>query len=119
MLTLTGPQQNILFSDTYYSGIHNESIYLTGYRTTVVAGTYTLKAVDSSKNTIFENELQFNGHNLSLISVYEDWWNKNTDSSVVTLHLSVKNSGNLPVYPFNITVSQGKNSVGAYLLPQP
>jgi hypothetical protein len=116
-LMLTGPQKNILFSDTYYSGIHNESIYLTGYRTTVVAGTYTLKAVDSSKNTIFENELQFNGHNLSLISVYEDWWNGNTGSSIVTFHLSVKNSGDLPVYPFNITVSQGKNSVGAYLIP--
>ncbi|MBE3120725.1 MAG: transglutaminase domain-containing protein [Thermoplasmata archaeon] len=116
-LMLTGPQQNILFSDTYYSGIHNESIYLAGYRTTVVAGTYSLKAVDSSKNTIFENELQFNGHNLSLISVYEDWWNGSTGSSAVTFHLSVKNSGDLPVYPFNITVSQGKNSVGAYLIP--
>jgi predicted transglutaminase-like cysteine proteinase len=116
-LMLIGPQKNILFSDTYYSGIHNESIYLTGYRTTVVAGIYTLKAVDSSKNTIFENELQFNGHNLSLISVYEDWWNGNAGSSVVTFHLSVKNSGDLPIYPFNITVSQGKNSVGAYLIP--
>jgi hypothetical protein len=116
-LTLTGPKQNILFSDTYYSGIHNESIFLTGYRTTVVAGTYTLKAVDSSKNTIYENELQFNGQNLSLISVYEDWWNGNIGSSAVTIHLSVKNSGDLPVYPFNITASQGKNSVGAYLIP--
>jgi Transglutaminase-like domain len=117
VLTLTGPQKNMLFSDTYYSGIHNESIYLSGYRTTVDSGTYMLKAVDSSKNTIFENELKFNGYNLSLISVYEDWWNGNTSSSIVTFHLSIKNSGDLPVYPFNITVSQGKNSVGAYLIP--
>ena len=116
-LMFTGPQKNILFSVKYYSGIHNESIYLAGYRTTVVAGAYTLKAVDSSKNTIFENELQFNGYNLSLISVYEDRWTGNTGSSAVTFHLSVKNSGDLPVYPFNITVSQGNNSVGAYLIP--
>jgi predicted transglutaminase-like cysteine proteinase len=116
-LMLTSPQKNILFSDTYYAGIHNESIYLTRYRTTVVAGAYTLKAVDSSKNTIYENKLQFNGHNLSLISVSEDWWNGNTGSSAVTFHLNVKNSGDLPVYPYNITVSQGKNSDGAFLIP--
>ena len=116
-LMLTGPQKNILSSVAYYSGIHNESIYLAGYRSTVVAGAYTLKAVDSSKNTIFENELRFNGYNLSLVSVYEDWWKGNTSSSAVTFHLSVKNSGDLPVYPFKITVSQGNNSVGAYLLP--
>ena len=116
-LSLTGPQKNLLFSDTYYYGIHNESIYLTEYRTTVVPGTYTLRVIDSSNNTIFENELHFNGHNLSLISVYEDWWNNNTDSSIIAFHLNVKNSGDLPVYPFNISVSQGKNSVNAYLLP--
>jgi predicted transglutaminase-like cysteine proteinase len=116
-LMLTGPQKNLLFSDTYHYGIHNESIYLARYRTTVDAGTYTLKAVDSSKNTIFENELQFNGYNLSLFSVYEDWWDNNTTSSIVAFHLSVKNSGDLPVYPFNISVSQGKNTVDAYLTP--
>jgi hypothetical protein len=116
-LVLAGPQKNLLFSDTYYYGIHNESIYLAGYRTSIVAGAYTLKVVDSSKNTIFENELHFNGYNLSLISVYEDWWNNNTVSSIVAFHLSVKNSGDLPVYPFNISVSQGENIGNAYLLP--
>jgi Transglutaminase-like domain len=116
-LMVTGPQKNLLFSDTYYYGIHNESIYLTGYRTTLAAGMYTVKAVDSSKRTIFENELQFKGHNLSLVSVYEDWWNNNTDSSIVTFHLSVRNSGDLPAYPFNISVSQEKKTVNAYLVP--
>lgn len=116
-LMLTGPQKNLLFSDTYYYGIHNESIYLTGYRTTIVAGKYTLKALDSSKHTIFENELQLKGHNLSISSIYEDWWNNNSDSSIVTFHLTVKNSGDLPAYPFNISVSQGNRTVNAYLLP--
>jgi hypothetical protein len=116
-LTLTGPQLNILFSDMYYSGVHNESIYLARYRTSVIPGTYTLKAVDASKNSIFENELQYSGHNLSVISVSEDRWTENPGSSAVTLHLSVRNSGNLPVYPFNITVSQWKTSVSAYLIP--
>jgi Transglutaminase-like domain len=116
-LMFTGPSKNLLFSDTYYYGIHNESIYLGEYRTTVAAGMYTLKAVDSSNNTIFKNELEFNGHNLSLVSVSEDWWDNNTSSSIVTFHLNVKNSGDLPAYPYNISVSQGKNIVDAYLVP--
>jgi hypothetical protein len=116
-LMLTDSQKNLLFSDTYYYGIHNESIYLSGYRTTVVPGTYTLKAIDSSEHMIFENDLHFNGYNLSLISVDEDWWNNNTDSSIVAFHLSVKNSGDLPVYPFDLSVSQGNNTVDAYLIP--
>ena len=116
-LMLTGPHNNLLFSDTYYYGIHNESVYLAEYRTTVNAGTYTLKAVDSSNNTIFENELKFNGHDLSLVSVSEDWWDTNNGSPIITFHLSVKNSGDLPAYPYNISVSQGKNTVNAYLLP--
>jgi predicted transglutaminase-like cysteine proteinase len=116
-LMLTGPHRNLLFSDTYYHGIHNESVYLGEYRTTVAAGVYTLKVVDSLNNSIFENELEFNGHNLSLVSVSEDWWDNNTSSSIVTFHLSVKNSGDLPAYPYNISVSQGENIVDAYLIP--
>ena len=116
-LMLTGPYKNLLFSDTYYYGIHNESVYLTKYRTTVDAGTYTLKAVDSSNSTIFENELKFNGHDLSLVSVSEDWWDNNNGSSIVTFHLIVKNSGDLPAYPCNILISQGENTVYGYLLP--
>jgi hypothetical protein len=38
VVTLSDPQHTILFSDTYYKGIHNESIYLSGYRTTVDPG---------------------------------------------------------------------------------
>jgi predicted transglutaminase-like cysteine proteinase len=116
-LILTGPQQTILFSDTYYKGIYNESICLSWYRTTAVAGTYLLKAVDSSKNTIFENELQFNGDNLSLISFSVDGWTGTTGSSVVALHLTIKNSGDLPAYPSTMTVLQGTSSIDSVLPP--
>lgn len=117
VVTLSDPQYTILFSDTYYKGIHNESIYLSGYRTTVDPGTYRLQAVDSSKNTIFENELQFNGANLSVLSFSFDMWTKEARSSIVAMHLSLKNSGDLPAYPFNITVHQGSSFVDALLLP--
>ncbi|DAC71829.1 MAG TPA: hypothetical protein DSN98_08405 [Thermoplasmata archaeon] len=116
-LTLIGPQKTALFSDTYYMGVHNESISLAGYRTANAAGMYTLKATDASKNTIYENELQFNGHDLSLSSLSEEKWTGDAGLSVIVFHLEVTNSGDLPAYPFNLTVLQGENQMHAFLLP--
>jgi predicted transglutaminase-like cysteine proteinase len=116
-LTLTGPQQTILFSDTYYKGIHNESIYVSGYRRTAAVGTYLFKAVDSSKNTIFENEIHFNGANLSLISLSIDGWTGTTGSLTVALNLTIKNSGDLPAYPSTMKVLQGTSTIDAILPP--
>ncbi|HER45573.1 MAG TPA: hypothetical protein ENO12_02015 [Thermoplasmatales archaeon] len=117
VVTLADPQQTLLFSDTYYSGVHNESMYLSNYRTSVAPGTYRLQVVDASKNTIFENELRFNGANISLVSLSVDGWTKKTSSSIVTLHLTFKNSGDLPAYPNKLIVHQGTTVVETALLP--
>jgi len=117
VLTLTSPSQTILFSETYYNGIHNESIYFSAYRTTVNPGIYKLKAVDSSKQTIFENDMMFTGANLSVTSVSADTWENKKDASVVALHLNLKNSGDFPAYPYRLTVSQGSSSAEVVLLP--
>ncbi len=106
-VTLSSPAQTILFSDTYYAGIQNVSIYLNDYRTTVLPGEYKLKAVDTSKNTIYERELQFNGSLLSLQSLSADTWDRKTFSPIVTLHLTVQNSGDVPAYPYKITIRHG------------
>ncbi len=117
VVTLTDPQQTILFSDTYYYGVHNESMYLSSYRTSIAPGTYRLQAVDSSKNTIFENELRFNGANLSFVSLSVDAWVKKTRSSIIALHLTFKNSGDLPAYPNKMVVHQGTSIVETILPP--
>jgi hypothetical protein len=116
-LILTSPENTILFSDEYYQGIHNESLYLAGYRSTVIPGIYTIKVVDASKNTIYENNLQFTGDDLSLTSLSEDQWSGNTGSIVVAFHLTVKNSGDLPAYPSQFMVNQGTTTIQALLLP--
>ncbi len=117
VLTLTGPAESVLYSETYYAGIHNESIYFSGYRSTVPPGTYRLRATDSSKQTIFENEETFTGDALALSAVSVDGWNKKTGSPIVTLHLTLKNSGDLPSYPHRLTVIQGSSSEDVLLLP--
>ena len=117
VLSLTGPKKTILFSNEYYQGIHNESLYLAGYRSTIPPGIYTIKAVDVSKNTIYENDLQFTGVDLALTSLSEDLWSGNAGSLVVAFHLTVKNSGDLPAYPSHLVVSQGTTTIQALLLP--
>lgn len=116
-VTLISPTHSILFSDTYYAGIQNESMYLSGYRTTVPPGLYQMKAVDSSKNTIYENELRFNGSLLSLQSLSVDTWDKKTSSFIVALHLTVQNSGDVPAYLDKITIQYGASFIDVLLPP--
>jgi predicted transglutaminase-like cysteine proteinase len=115
-MTLINPQQNTLFSETYYNGDQNESIYLSGYRTTVDPGSYRLHVVDSSKNTIFERTFQFNGTDLSLVTVSADTWNeKSNPFPLISVHLRLKNSGDLPAYPYSVTLRRGGTSVDVLL----
>ena len=116
-LTVTDPHQTILFSNTYYHGIYNESIYLSDYRTTVLPGKYRITAADSSKHTIFENELSFDGANLTLLSLSADEWSDQDSPSIVAFHLLVKNTGDFPIYPEGLVIQQGASFSDASLLP--
>ncbi len=116
-LTLSDPAGTVLYSATSYAGIHNESIYFSGYRTTILPGTYQIKAVDSSKQTIFENRHTYFGDTLTLTTLSVDGWNKQSDSPIVTLHLNLKNSGDLPAYPYRLTITQGSDTEDVLLPP--
>jgi len=117
-LILTDPSHTVLFSETYYAGVHNESIYFSGYRTTVPAGMYQLTATDSSQHTIFEEEVSFNGANLSITSLSIDGWDSITGSPSVAFHLSLTNTGDLPAYPSRLTILQGSFAKDVLLLPK-
>jgi predicted transglutaminase-like cysteine proteinase len=106
-----------LFSGEYYRGIHDESVYLTGYRRIPSPGTYELRAYDGSKNMIFQNEMVFRGQNLSIVQVLDDWWQNTSSSLLVALHLTVHNSGDLPSYPYKVLVRLGEVTSQAELVP--
>jgi hypothetical protein len=116
-LTLQGPQKNTLFSDSYYYGIHNESIYLAQYRTTPPSGSFIILVADSSKNTIYKNELRFGGSNLSFIGVSEDWWKEKPGFALVGITVIVENTGDLPAYPYKLIVQHGTVTSEALLTP--
>lgn len=116
-LKVLGPTNQALFSDDYYRGIHNESVYLAGYRRNPLPGKYELRAYDTSKNMIFQNEIVFRGQNLSIIQVQDDWWQNTSGSQLVSLHLMVHNSGDLPAYPSHVTAQLGDMTAQTDLTP--
>jgi hypothetical protein len=116
-LTVFGPAKQTLFSDEYYRGTYNESVYLTGYRRIPSPGKYELKAYDTSKNEIFQNEMVFRGQNLSIIQVQDDWWENSSGPQLVSLHLTVHNSGDLPSYPYHVTAQLADATAQADLVP--
>jgi hypothetical protein len=116
-MTVLGPAKQTIFSDEYYQGIHNESVYLTGYRKIPSPGTYELRAYDTSKNIIFQNEMTFRGQNLTIIQVQDGWWQNASGSQLVSLHLTVQNSGDLPSYPYHVTAQLGDATAQADLVP--
>jgi predicted transglutaminase-like cysteine proteinase len=116
VVSLIGPSGTNLFSETYYTGLHNESIYFSTYLATIPPGAYQIHVVDSSQNTIFEEEESYFGENLSLTALSVDGWNQKTNSPIVTFHLNLRNSGDLPTYPYQMTIEQG-TAVRTVLLP--
>ena len=116
-LTLQDPTNKVVSSHFYYYGIHNESIYLSGYRTNSSPGTYTILVKDSQKNLIYNHELSFNGSDLSILQVTTDWWEEKPFFSLVGLLLKVKNDGDLPAYPYNIHVQSPTTSSEALVVP--
>ena len=116
-LKLISPSNTILFQETYYAGIHTENMYFSAYRTTIIPGTYRITAVDSSQKTVYENDVTYEGENLSLHALTIDGWTKKTGSPIVALHLSLRNTGDLPAYPSRLMVTQGTTTQEVLLPP--
>jgi hypothetical protein len=116
-LTLQNPRNEVLFSNSYYYGIHNESMYLEKYLTSPPQGIYIITARDSSKNTIYKHELLFDGSDLSIVRVDEEWWKEKSGFSLVGLTVFVENTGDLPTYPFQIGVKHEAFSSEVLLIP--
>ncbi len=116
-LKLFSPANTVLFQETYYAGLHDESMYFSAYDTTIPPGKYRLTAVDSSKKTIYQNDMTYQGENLSLTALTVDGWTKKSGFPIVALHLSLHNSGDLPAYPFRATVTQGPSMEDILLSP--
>ena len=114
---MTDPSKKLIFSEKILSSEHQVIVHLAEFRSTPIPGKYNLKIVDNNNNIIFENELIFAGQNLAITKIKEDWWQDKLKLSLVGLEMTVRNNGDLPVYPHKVEIDlNGKNTFG-YILP--
>lgn len=116
-LTLINPNSEIVFSDTYYRGLHKATAYIEDYRKNPTPGKYTIESYDKNNNLIFEDELTFEDRNLSIIEVDEHWWVDNDDYVLVGLTMTLTNPSDLPVYPHTADVQIGNTASSIPIMP--
>jgi hypothetical protein len=103
-LKILNPNKLVVFSEEFYRGPHNVVAYLEDYRITPSSGNYTIKADDENGNSIFEKKLLFETQNPDLIDVVEYWWLEDR-FSLVGLNITLRNNGDLPIYPYEVQIN--------------
>jgi len=116
-LKLLGPNRNIMFSEDYYKGYHEESILLEEYRKTPPSGTYYLKVYDTDDKKIFENELCFSEQNITITKVLAKRWFYDGIYNLVGLTITIKNLADLPVYPHLANIKIDDKESSGLILP--
>ncbi len=107
----------LLYSKEFFKGTHTAHLPLERCRHTPIPGSYYVAAYDSADHVIFENEMDFSGGNLEILSVSEQWWQDKISYCIVGLTLSVRNKGDLPVYPRTLNGSVEDVSFSEPVLP--
>ena len=116
-LTLINPQNNHLFSESYYQGIHETTIPLAPYRWTPTSGAYRIIATDARQHIVFENEMTLTNTSLTLQHITLLRWTHQSTTSIVGINMTITNNGDLPLYPQNVTITNPQISVTGNIFP--
>ena len=95
--------------DTEYVDEFDDAVYihLAGYLDTPKSGTYEFQVISwLSDELTFSKEFSFDGPNLSITNVKVSWeWSSLFDAyNIERIEITVKNDGDLPIYPKGGTV---------------
>ncbi len=107
----------VLYEEEFFKGVHDAIMHLDGYRQTPPGGVYFLRAFDENENMIFENEMTFAEPSLEIDAVELLWWEDGDTLALVGAQVTAANSGDLPVYPYEIVVDLGSFEVTGKSLP--
>jgi len=116
-LKIINPNGLVIFSEEFYKGIHNVVAYLDEYKVTPSSGNYTIKASDQNGNSIFEKYLFFSNQKPDLVDVVEYWWLEDNKYSIVGLNITLKNNGDLPIYPYKVHLRIEDKESSWFILP--
>ncbi|MDH7507054.1 MAG: CARDB domain-containing protein [Candidatus Thermoplasmatota archaeon] len=116
---IIGPDSKVIYSDFFFKGTHNTSLHIGEFRHTIKPGKYVLRVSNNDDQEIFSEKIYFKGPNISILSYEQKWLKKSTidDYSLFGLKFFVKNSGDIPVYPYQLTTIIDSETTTALTLP--
>ena len=112
-VTLSNPLGQPCYTKEFFQGNSSVIVLLGDFHKSPDAGTYTLTAKDAGKNTVYTRTFQWSAPSLSLLSCSQKWF-RHSNETVLSLAVSVQNTGQLPFYPsqvrilYNATVASGQ-----------
>lgn len=110
------PNSNMIDYDFFYRS-DNTILNLGEDRATVSPGRYSFKVFDKNDKELFSKDLSFKGANLSIIKCDQDWWENDGEYTLIGLKIYVKNSGDLPCYPFYVDMIADSEIFSSCILP--
>lgn len=118
-IKIIGPDSRVIDSDFFFKGNHDALIHMGEFRHTIKPGQYILRVYNNDDKEIFSEKIIFKGVNLSVLSCEQKWLKeiRINSFSLFGLKLFLKNSGDIPVYPYKFTVKIDSDTISAYALP--
>ncbi|UCF50117.1 MAG: hypothetical protein JSU91_01150 [Thermoplasmatales archaeon] len=116
-VNLISQDNQIFYTDKLYTSQKEILIPISSYRETLSSSNYHLEIFDNSMNKIYNKKYTFQKSNLLITSIEGQWWKENQDYSLIGVIITVKNNGDVPIYPYSIDLTINGKSTSAQVLP--
>lgn len=118
-IKILDPYSKLIDSNSYFKGDHNTELYLSEFRHSVLSGSYKLKVYDNDNKEIYSKTFTFQDLNSVILSCKQKWWKRGPgDFSLFGLSLLVQNNGETPIYPYDVVVDIGIDTITSQVLPE-
>jgi len=116
---IIGPNSRLINSDFFFRGNHDLFLHMGEFRDTIASGQYILRVCDNDDREIFAEKISFKGSDLSILSCEQKWLKEPriNSYSLFGLKLFVKNSGDVPVYPYELKTIIDSEIISSLVLP--
>ncbi len=115
-LKMYNKENEIVDTDYFYSD-SNTTLNIGDYMENIDSGVYRLKVTDDEDNQIYDEEFNFKGPVVSILSCNQRWWKNDDAYHLIGLELTVSNTGDAPFYPHSLKLSSGSEMINSLILP--
>jgi len=119
---ISGPSYSTSSSDDspslFLKGGGDANLCLGPYRETIPAGKYKLTVKDNDKKSIYTKSYTIKGEDVTILSCEQKWWTKGDVTMLIGLTMNVKNNGDIPVYPYQVSVAIDSEAYDGLVIPK-